>query len=192
MNLFKEIESYCLRDALIVTNTLNFEINELAEHIKHKDRFLGLRFLLPVYFIPEVEAKLTNDLSVATLERLRGMIDSFGGKMVLHRDNEVFKMTEVEVARRYADRMVALNGGFAPNEFAAHTEVRVAPSADGNGDAKSPLDCDVCMTRPKNSLIQPCNHMCACYDCAMVLMNRNDPCPICRNRIINIVKVFIS
>jgi len=189
VSLFNEIESYCSRDALIVTNTLNFDINQLAEHFKHKERFLGLRFLLPVYFIPEVEAKLPNGLSVVSIEKLRGIIDSIGCKMVLHRDNEIFKLSEVEIARRYADRMQALHGSFAPNAFEAQAEVKLTPSAD---TAKAPLDCDVCMLRPKNCVFQPCNHLCACYDCAVVLQNRHDPCPICRNRIINAIKVFIS
>lgn len=53
--LLEKISSLCPNDAIILTNTLRIDIAKLAEKVKLKERFAGLRFLYPVYYIPEVE-----------------------------------------------------------------------------------------------------------------------------------------
>lgn len=53
--LLEKISSLCPAEAILVTNTLRLDIGKLAENIKHKERFTGLRFLYPVYYISEVE-----------------------------------------------------------------------------------------------------------------------------------------
>jgi 3-hydroxyacyl-CoA dehydrogenase len=53
--LFEKISNICPPDAIIVTNTLRLDIAKLAENVRHKERFAGLRFLYPVYYIAEVE-----------------------------------------------------------------------------------------------------------------------------------------
>ena len=53
--LFEKISSLCPPDAIIVSNTLRLDLSKLAEKLKHKERFAGLRFLYPVYYISEVE-----------------------------------------------------------------------------------------------------------------------------------------
>lgn len=53
--LLEKISSLCPADAIIVTNTIRLDITKLAEKIKLKERFVGLRFLYPVYYISEVE-----------------------------------------------------------------------------------------------------------------------------------------
>lgn len=53
--LLEKISSLCPSEAIIATCTLRLDIGKLAEKIKHKERFVGLRFLYPVYYIPEVE-----------------------------------------------------------------------------------------------------------------------------------------
>jgi 3-hydroxyacyl-CoA dehydrogenase len=52
--LFEKMSLLCPIDCILVTSTLRFDIAKLAEKIKHKERFLGLRFLYPVYCISEV------------------------------------------------------------------------------------------------------------------------------------------
>ena len=52
--LLEKISYLCPVDCIIVTNTLRMELSKLAGKIKNKERFIGLRFLYPVYYIPEV------------------------------------------------------------------------------------------------------------------------------------------
>jgi 3-hydroxyacyl-CoA dehydrogenase len=51
-SLFEKISSLCPEDCIITTSTLRLDVAKLAEKTKLSDRFLGLRFLYPVYFIP--------------------------------------------------------------------------------------------------------------------------------------------
>lgn len=53
--LLGKISSFCPNDTIIVTTSLRLDLVKLADHIENKSRFAGLRFLYPVYYIPEVE-----------------------------------------------------------------------------------------------------------------------------------------
>ena len=57
-DLLEKISLMCPSDCIIVSTTLRLDIGKLAEKIKQKERFIGLRFLYPVYYIPEVISKL--------------------------------------------------------------------------------------------------------------------------------------
>ena len=52
------------------------------------------------------------------------------------------------------------------------------------------LDCSICMDRTRNSVIRSCNHFVTCYECAKLLFNRKDPCPLCRKRIDDVIRVY--
>jgi hypothetical protein len=45
----------------------------------------------------------------------------------------------------------------------------------------------VCMDAPKNRVVLPCMHMCACEACAQLLRDR---CPVCRGPIERITQLF--
>ena len=47
--------------------------------------------------------------------------------------------------------------------------------------------CVVCMDAPKDHIVLPCGHMCACGACAQLLRDR---CPVCRGPIDHITQVF--
>ena len=53
-------------------------------------------------------------------------------------------------------------------------------------------ECAICMERMRNSVICPCHHLVACYECTKVLLNRKDACPICRKDITEVIKVYHS
>ena len=60
--------------------------------------------------------------------------------------------------------------------------------ASGNNDN----DCAICMDLIRNSVLRPCNHMITCYECSMLLLNRQDNCPVCRCPIEDVIKIFMS
>ncbi|TNJ29293.1 Ankyrin repeat protein 2 [Giardia muris] len=49
--------------------------------------------------------------------------------------------------------------------------------------------CIVCLTNPKDTLLQPCGHLCACSNCAERIMNQT--CPFCRTPIESVIKAYI-
>ena len=51
--------------------------------------------------------------------------------------------------------------------------------------------CVVCMAEPKEYLFAPCGHMCACSDCADLIINKDALCPICRKDIACKIKVYM-
>ena len=44
-------------------------------------------------------------------------------------------------------------------------------------------ECLICCTAFRNTIFLPCNHACTCNTCAHSLKMRNNPCPICKNPI---------
>lgn len=59
-----------------------------------------------------------------------------------------------------------------------------------NSMASENVDCSICMDRPRNSVIRSCNHFVTCYECARLLYTRKDPCPVCRKRIDDVIRVY--
>jgi hypothetical protein len=62
----------------------------------------------------------------------------------------------------------------------------------GSGSGTLQLDaeetlCVVCMDAPKDHIVLPCMHICACAACAQLLRDR---CPVCRGPIQHIAQVF--
>lgn len=52
-------------------------------------------------------------------------------------------------------------------------------------------ECSICMECEPNSALYPCGHMCMCYDCAVSVQKlRGALCPICRQPIIDILRIY--
>ena len=53
-------------------------------------------------------------------------------------------------------------------------------------------NCVICMDKPKDSCFYPCGHQCLCFDCGERFKKeaRHQVCPICRNRVKDIIKVY--
>ena len=74
----------------------------------------------------------------------------------------------------------------------SHWFILVDSATNGNNNpiANENVDCSICMDRPRNSVIRSCNHFVTCYECARLLYNRKDPCPVCRKRIDDVIRVY--
>ena len=65
----------------------------------------------------------------------------------------------------------------------------VQPRGGSSGTRTEPgMECVVCFERPKDTLLQPCNHICVCSDCARRLAP--PICPVCRTLITGTAKIF--
>eukprot|EP01092_Planopodium_desertum_P011003 TRINITY_DN500_c0_g1_i3.p1 TRINITY_DN500_c0_g1~~TRINITY_DN500_c0_g1_i3.p1 ORF type:complete len:305 (+),score=-12.25 TRINITY_DN500_c0_g1_i3:59-973(+) len=51
--------------------------------------------------------------------------------------------------------------------------------------------CSICMTEPKTALFLPCAHICTCESCANSLHSKKAGCPICRQSIDRVQRVYI-
>jgi len=52
--------------------------------------------------------------------------------------------------------------------------------------------CVVCLDSTRSHLFSPCNHLCVCEGCDSEIIKNKSSCPICRQKIIGSVKVFMS
>jgi hypothetical protein len=48
----------------------------------------------------------------------------------------------------------------------------------------------VCMDAPKDRIVLPCMHLCACEACAQRLLEMDASCPVCRGPVERIAQVF--
>ncbi len=65
--------------------------------------------------------------------------------------------------------------------------------ADDSEDESSPTCC-ICLSAPPTTMFSPCQHQCACRDCAVEVMERDDQkktCPLCRAPIEDIFRPIV-
>ncbi|XP_059165109.1 protein neuralized-like isoform X2 [Physella acuta] len=53
-------------------------------------------------------------------------------------------------------------------------------------------DCKVCWEQTINCVLYTCGHMCLCFDCATTIRNEKGLCPICRQIIQDVIKIYRS
>ena len=53
-------------------------------------------------------------------------------------------------------------------------------------------ECLICCNKIRNTIFLPCKHSCTCQNCAHSLRMRNNPCPICKNSIDDLVIIDID
>lgn len=53
-------------------------------------------------------------------------------------------------------------------------------------------DCKVCWERVINCVLYTCGHMCLCFECAMTIRSAKGLCPICRQAIVDVIKIYKS
>uniref|UniRef100_A0A2C9K4A1 RING-type domain-containing protein n=1 Tax=Biomphalaria glabrata TaxID=6526 RepID=A0A2C9K4A1_BIOGL len=66
------------------------------------------------------------------------------------------------------------------------TSLPATPLEDGASD------CKVCWEKSINSVLYTCGHMCLCFDCATTIRNEKGLCPICRQTIQDVIKIYRS
>ena len=51
-------------------------------------------------------------------------------------------------------------------------------------------ECSICMSSKVNTLMLPCRHFATCFTCAQTLQASTNKCPICREIVLDFVKVY--
>ena len=78
VKLFKELSKLCPAVTLFVTNTSTLSITEMAEHISHPERFIGVHFLNPVTRVKLVELVRGLQTSSETYQQVREFLLRLG------------------------------------------------------------------------------------------------------------------
>ncbi|XP_035695643.1 L-carnitine dehydrogenase-like isoform X2 [Branchiostoma floridae] len=210
-DLMRRISSTCSQTAVLGTNTLTLDITAISEHVLHKQRLIGIRFLYPVYTIPEVEVTMGGNTDAQVLQRVGRLIEHLG-KVLFVRTGDPLILTPQQVQSRQIawkekvqaqqrDRGPGSHGGLNASSHAVVSMLQHVHSAtnyrteteDNRHTDSSPRgnECIICTERERNCLLSPCNHLCCCMECAKSLTNRHQNCPMCRTPIAEVLRVFI-
>ena len=53
-------------------------------------------------------------------------------------------------------------------------------------------DCVICLTNKRTHAIFPCRHVCLCADCAVMLREQTNRCPICRRMVETVIPILLD
>ncbi|XP_048735230.1 3-hydroxybutyryl-CoA dehydrogenase-like [Ostrea edulis] len=198
-DLLERVSHLCKGDTIIGSNTLRLRINGVMACVMNKDRSLGLRFLYPVYYIPEVEINPASFTSQTSIQRVREMLEKMGKTLFFRSGNHPLILSEEQREERKALRVEQLlNSSGIPCMFEKKIPVlshegNVAPVKETRRESTNvETECGICMNRMRDCLLCPCHHMITCYECSKMLHNRRDCCPICRKDITEVIRVYHS
>ncbi|KAJ6993398.1 E3 ubiquitin-protein ligase LOG2 [Populus alba x Populus x berolinensis] len=63
----------------------------------------------------------------------------------------------------------------------------------GIGNANDPREeCVICLSKPRDTTVLPCRHMCMCSGCAKVLRFQTNRCPICRQPVDRLLEIKVN
>ncbi len=91
--------------------------------------------------------------------------------------------------RMQGDALRMQNDALMLQQMQAQLGGSVATPAAPNPDAEE-TQCVVCMDAPKDRIVLPCMHLCACGPCAQRLLELDASCPVCRGPVERMAQVF--
>ncbi|XP_022257301.1 uncharacterized protein LOC111089317, partial [Limulus polyphemus] len=106
-DVIERISHCCSPDAIIASSTMNLKLDEVFAKAVHPERCIGVRFLSPVYCIPEVELTLSSVTSNETLTKVQVFLGNMGKIPYFRTRNEAHLLTnEEKEARRIGETLV--------------------------------------------------------------------------------------
>ncbi|XP_052766169.1 lambda-crystallin homolog [Mya arenaria] len=202
-DIFERVSHLCKSSTIIGTNTLRLNQTDIVERTVGKERTLGLRFLFPVYYIPEVEITPNKHTSGQTIEKVRALLEKIGKTLFFRSGPEPLILSEEQREDRLKarkDQLKATSGvglnyvssipSLTPHGGHGTSHIEHNPPRGSTSTADGETDCAICMDKARDCVMRPCHHMVTCYRCATMLINRRDGCPICRKDIIEIIRVY--
>lgn len=199
-DLFEWISHCCKPDAVISTSTMTFDADAVAERAVNKERCLGVRFLYPVYCIPEVEIVPGKLTSISTLEKVRIFLSRMGKVAFFRSGDDPLVLTEEQRESKKLAFIQQLkeNRGTYPKskksipDLANKQILSNGVITETEKNLQREKDCVVCMDEERNCVLHPCHHLCTCATCGRMLLKRQDACPICRKHISSVFRVYHS
>lgn len=198
-DLLERVSHLCRGDTVVGSCTLRLKIDDVMAGVMNKERSLGLRFLYPVYYIPEVEINPASFTSQKSMQRVRLMLEKMGKTLFFRSGNHPLILSEEQREERKALRAEQLlSSSGIPCMFEKKIPVlshegNTAPVKESRRDpTPADTECGICMNRVRDCLLCPCHHMITCYECSKMLHNRRDGCPICRKDITEVIRVYHS
>ena len=187
---------------IVASSSLRLSPEEVFQEVSVPERTLGLRFLFPVFSIPEVEVRPWSRTDKTSLAFITGWLERLGKTAFLRSGPEPLILSEAERDGRWSRRAAQLRSsrglsGAATTDLPllAHRGNFAPPQDDETRWTKRMTveqECIICMDCERDCLLAPCHHLVTCQACGDLLITRGDSCPICRKNIKQIIKFFRS
>ena len=200
--LMKKVCAVVDDSTVLVTSTLRLSLENIFQDLPCPGRTLGVRFLFPVYAVPEVEVTPWGETDKESLAFVTGWLERMGKTGFLRSGPEPLILSCEEREARWGRRaaMVRSKRGLAGPAVShlislAHTGNFAPPQDDHrrfNKRISVEQECIICMDEERDCLLAPCHHLATCQSCGHLLLQRKDACPICRKNINTIIKFFRS
>jgi len=207
--VFAEALSSARPNVFLATSTLSIPLAQLQDSVWEAakavrgpqapaPRVVGLRFLVPVTFIPFVEMTLTADqMKGDDFRELTSLLESWSKSAFQCDvqgavDGKSFEDNRSEALTR-ATRRLRLDEKTALRRQQAEARLRQVRRAGGLAlAALRPSDlfdfveetCCVCLGEPATVISVVCGHCVLCAACADITMQQNPRCPLCRARFV--------
>ena len=172
--------------AIVTTNTINLALDAINAPFNDGTELQvwGCRFLLPVWFIDDVEV----NADAKPAANLKAFLSTLNFKM--HRFNGTRMRLKPEAHQRYAgERHAAVMRGRHSEDHVDRMRENMGQERPDGAENSDIIDatqtCAVCLDAPCSALIKPCGHTSTCMDCARAL--QPPLCVTCRSPIQNII-----
>ncbi|MFT7344493.1 MAG: 3-hydroxybutyryl-CoA dehydrogenase [Lentimonas sp.] len=93
--VFAKMESIVSGDCILASNTSSLSIASIGSALKKSDRIIGIHFFNPAPLMPLVEIIPSIQTTVATLQKAKSLIDSWGKTTVVCKDTPGFIVNRV-------------------------------------------------------------------------------------------------
>ena len=107
-SLMKTLNDAVSEDVILATSTLRLDIAEIFSLVTKPERCLGLRFLFPVYSIPEVEVTASEVTSKDTMNTVTQWLERMGKTAFLRSGPEPLVLSEEEREARWRLRATSV------------------------------------------------------------------------------------
>ncbi|MBA2668030.1 MAG: 3-hydroxybutyryl-CoA dehydrogenase [Trueperaceae bacterium] len=89
-DLWRAVDEHSRPDALLATNTSSLSVTEIAQVLRHPERFCGLHFFNPVPVLPLVEVVRAEHTSATTLDEAVAFVSGIGKTPIVCGDTPGF------------------------------------------------------------------------------------------------------
>eukprot|EP00111_Clytia_hemisphaerica_P016180 TCONS_00047889-protein len=99
--LYEKITHNCKSDTVVCSNTLQLNLEDIAESCLFKNRVIGCRFLVPVYRIPLVEMMYTSMTSIDIVRKVKTFFQRIEKQVVVRQPDEKPRILTLKESREF-------------------------------------------------------------------------------------------
>lgn len=97
LELFRELDRICVKNAILVSNTSSISITKIANATSRPDRVAGMHFMNPVPLMKLVEGIRGRDTSPETFDQVRKLAEKMGKTFIAVKDSPAFVVNRILV-----------------------------------------------------------------------------------------------